>query len=434
MNNLNCRHGIPMAQTGNGFINSCGFCTSTKKVFSMPSPGERYTNGQQIYLTEEEEQETRDETHERDLFRHWEFGEAQIGQIDHIDSMRPLDRLIVESAVASSEKVNRINYAGVEDRRPYFDRLDTLARFMHVVDETGRPEPIAEVTLTAFRALDLNERDRRRLALQIASNHSKIHDLTATVEDVGQEIIPPYPIDIVGCDTVEDILSLDQWTQDIDGSEESDDLEPIEKAFTSEIAPMDQKDLYATPIGHLDAMDYCTAGYETPDGWKPIRSERFRHLMQGITLAVQTDDGRALAQIGKEIHAIKGVLRGQEAGVLFFHHKVATNKTAARLEHRLDVLLETIHNHPKPWKLGKILSGLQKDQTPSTHRTETPVDRWMLRSKRAGAWKMETTYETNGGRPKFTSAQWGVIWEAYRVRVPKRQAPEQIPLFEPPAF
>lgn len=129
------------------------------------------------------------------------------------------------------------------------------------------------------------------------------------------------------------------------------------------------------------------------------RSAKYRAMFTRLALAVQADDGKALAQVGKDIHAETFI--GLEKGVLFHMHKVATGKVAHHLRHRVDALLRWIEGHPKPQAIGKQLYKLN---------------------------------ESANGRPRLTSQQWGTIWEAYRARVPKRPAPEQAPLFEPPAF
>jgi hypothetical protein len=89
---------------------------------------------------------------------------------------------------------------------------------------------------------------------------------------------------------------------------------------------------------------------------------------------------------------------------------IAKNKVEYHLEHRFQAMLKSIAKANKPATLGKKLFDLAKDTGPAMHRTGKE------------------------GRPKFTSAQWAKIWEAYRVRVPKAMPTEQIPMFEPPAF
>jgi hypothetical protein len=214
------------------------------------------------------------------------------------------------------------------------------------------------------------------LTLEIRKDRTKAQIVIDSASEVSQEIIPPIPL----------------WICNEDGSEITPE--------TGELKPTDQVDAYATPLGD----------YTTPVDYIGSRSRSvvFRQMKDRLALAVQGDNGKALAQIGKDLYPL--AIDSYEKSTLFHLHSVAKNKVEYHLEYRFQAMLKSISKANKPATLGKKLFDLAKDTGPAMRRTGKE------------------------GRPKFTSTQWAKIWEAYRVRVPKAMPTEQIPMFEPPAF
>jgi len=419
-----CKHGIPLA---NG-LNVCALCRHKQTRFEMRFPFEKWdaTAGKFRIISEEEEADNR--INDLHLFDHSDFGEPGPGTAAHLATMNGLDRMIAEECVNGTDRINRINpSAGVtstgteiktfsgynwkkasdragsewfdfevrtetrsakvkaiyftEDRRPHFDRLDTLAGSLGMIRDDKTIDPLAGVILDAFRALELDETARKRLTLEIRKDRTKVHALLEAASEVSKEILPPLPL--------------------IVETELDDETEAIAIEEPEEIGPPQQPDMYATPLGDYNQMPY---DYTTADN----RSAAFRTTKDRIALAVQGDDGKALAQIGKDLYA-QVYATSQEKSTLFHLYNVAKGKVECHLEHRFNAMLRRIAEHPTPAKLGKPLFELAKYKGEPMHRTGKE------------------------GRPKFTTAQWKAIWEAYRVRVPKAPRPpeqfEQMPLF-----
>jgi hypothetical protein len=369
-----CKHGTPLTQDG---LNVCVLCRHKQTTFTMRFPFEKWDAIQGKFVIVSQEEEAQDDVNDLDLFDHSEYGEPGPGTAAHLATMSNFDRYIAEQCVPGNDRINRINLSGIEDRRPHYDRLDSLAYSLGMVDDAKRIDPLAGVILDCFRALELDEPARKRLTLEIRKDRTKAQLVIDSAAEVSKEILPPIPL----------------WTTDDDGADFVQEPEEIE--------PTAQAEMYATPIGDYNLMplDYLSSR---------SRSAAFRQMKDRIALAVQGDDGKALAQIGKDLYSL--AIDSQEKSTLFHLFNVAKNKVEYHLEHRFNAMIRRIQNHPQPQKLGKPLFELAKHNGPAMHRTGKE------------------------GRPKFTSAQWAKIWEAYRIRVPKAPPTEQIPLFEPPAF
>lgn len=380
---LTCKHGTPLAENG---LNVCTMCKHGQTRFEMRFQFEKWDAIQGKFRIVSEEEEAENKINDLHLFDHSEYGEPVPGTAAHLATMHGFDRMIAEECVNGTDRVNRINLSGIEDRRPHFDRLETLAYSLGMMDDAKRIDQLAGVILDAFRALELDETARKRLTLEIRKDRTKLQALIDSAVEVSKEIIPPIPDD-------KPEIILDRQCFQLFGL-------PVKDA-PDEISSQ-QADLYATPLGDYNYMphDYTTASN---------RSAAFRAMKDRIALAVQADDGKDLAQIGKDLYA-QEYATSQEKSALFHLYNVAKNKVELHLKHRFNAMLRRISEHPQPQKLGKPLFELAK-------YTGEPM-------RRTG----------RTGRPKFTTAQWKAIWQAYRVRVPKAPPMEQIPLFEPPAF
>lgn len=423
-----CKHGTPLVSNG---LNVCVLCRTNQTRFEMRFPFEKWDAVQGKFRIVSEEEEAENKINDLHLFDHSEYGEPGPGTAAHLATMSNLDRMIAEECVNGTDRVNRISLScgsalvsdrplqssyvtypwvtlseraciqsygpdwtethnpqptaaigktphGSEDRRPHFDRLDTLAGSLGMIRDDKTLDPLVGVILDAFRSLELDETARKRLTLEIRKDRTKVHGLIEAAEEVSQEIIPPMPL----------------WTTDDDGAD------IVQEA--DEIGPTVQADLYATPLGDYNYLpyDYVTASN---------RSAAFRTMKDRIALAVQGDDGKSLAQTGKDLYT-QTYATSQEKSTLFHLFNVAKGKVELHLEHRFNAMLRRIAEHPQPSKMGKPLFELAKYNRRPMHRTGKE------------------------GRPKFTTAQWKEIWEAYRARVPKVPSMEQIPLFELPAF
>jgi len=150
--------------------------------------------------------------------------------------------------------------------------------------ETGHIDPLAGIILDSFRALELDEHSRKILALQIKADRTKAQELIDSAKEVSKEIIPPIP-------TMTPDVILDRQCFQLFGL-------PVKEA-QEEINPLDQSELYATPIGPIDANDWTTARN---------RSIAFRKYLDRISLAVQATDGKIIGTIGKSLYSVNVLL------------------------------------------------------------------------------------------------------------------------------
>jgi len=311
-----CKHLVKLSMP-------CALC-QVKTFHVMQSPGERRVLVSQgdkahkdawetITVSEAQELAEKEKTHERDLHKHWAWGEAFIGQAAHISSLKPLDRMSLEDTRAGLEQVNRFELA-VAETRPRHDRLDGLATLL------DKDLSLSLSILEAFRVLELPDAARAKLTREIRADHTKAQAVIDAAQAVSLEVIPPIPC-----------LLADEPMDD-DGQE----LEPCERPFQEPLDTFEQSMFKAIPIGHQEAHGFVGSRHRSPS---------FKSLFKALKKAKDEHDGKALAALGRKdnpnsIHA--GLLTGREAGVLWTFFRTAKGSIQEHNKHKVYLLVQKI--------------------------------------------------------------------------------------------